>query len=459
VKTFSFLLSFVFYSTMCIAKVVVIGLTVPIDITYIENQTVASEQEAKVLAVTLTNKIHEAGYTTSYVNRYQLDGDVCILYVAQSHIVDIQLTTDSDYKESIMQDLLTLKGSVYNRQAVHAFLLQLKEKYILDSIQVNVANYKEGDDVSLIIGVRAKTAVWSFEIATFPIYGVTPSMTVSVPLNKAVISGQGQVGLNEERVTLKKGVLEYMRYPSKIGWHAGLQVSQEYAVWERYGTDFTKTSAKPFLGIGVFGNRGVFGISAFMYGVATWYKVSEQDTGSKLHDTYKDAGLELRIRVTDDRTIAKKNTTFTATLFTGLTQEEYCVTSRAFVYFPLPVTSRLYIIPSGYSFYTTLQNRIYAEYVFDSYLLGYSNRYTATQSRHIARLELMYEVLYEFVFVDIFGSSGIYKTEYNRWEMTSSYGVGADVYYNTMIFNVGCAWNTDETISQYYIFTGVRAKL
>lgn len=440
------------------AKIIVVGLTVPIDVTYIENQTVASEQEAKVLAVTLTNRLHEAGYTTSYVQRYRLDGDVCFLYVVESHIVNIQLMTDSDYKESIVQDLLKLKGPVYNRQAVHSILLQLKEKYLLDSIQVDVANYAEGDDVSLIIRVRAKVAVWSFEIATFPIYGVTPSITVSLPLYKAVINGQGQVGFNEERVTLKRGVLEYMSYPAKIGWHAGLQVSQEYALWERYGTDFTKTMVKPFFGIGVFGNSGVFGISAFVYGVATCYKVSEQDTGSELHDTYKDAGLELRFRVKDDRSIAKKNTTFNVTLFTGISQEEYCVTSRAFAYLPLPVTSRLYIIPSGYSFYTTLHNRIYSEYVFDSYLLGYSNRYTATQSRHIARLELMYEVLYEFVFVDIFGSSGVYKTEYARWEMTSSYGVGAEVYYNTVVFNVGCAWNTDEMFSQYYLFLGVNAK-
>ncbi len=438
------------------AKVIVTGLSVPLDISEIETQTVTTQQQAKALAVTLTNMLHESGYTTSYVMRYHLDKDVCVLYVAESHIADIQLTADSDNAESILQDLRQLLGTVYNKKALQNILLQIKEKYILDSIKVNVVNFNDGDDVSLIIGVRAKTFLWSFEVATLPIYGVTPSLTVSMPLYGAVISAQGQVGFNEARVTSKKGMLDYMSYRVKTGWHAGIDVSRQYVVWERYGTDFTVTIAKPFFGVGIFHNSGVFGISAFIYGVATYYAVSEPD--EKLHDAYKDAGLQLRIQASDDRSIAKKNKTFAATLCAGISQYEYLATSRISAYMPLQVTSGLYVIPSGYSFYTNSHNRVYAEYVFDSYLLGYSSRYTATQSRHIARLELLYEVLYELVFVEVFGSSGVYKTEFNSWDITSSYGIGADIYYTTVMFTAGCAWNTDENFSQYYVYTGVRAK-
>ncbi|MEJ5360510.1 MAG: hypothetical protein WHV26_00485 [Spirochaetota bacterium] len=439
------------------AKVVVSGLTIPLDIAEIENQTVASEQQAKALAIALTNKLHESGYTTSYVNRYQRDGDICYLYVVESRIADIKLTADSFVKELIMQDLQKLLGTVYNRKTVHAFLVQLKEKYILDSIQVNVANYNEGNDVILTVHVKAKRLVFAFEINTLPIYGIVPSITLSLPLYKAVITGEGQVGFNEERVTLKKGVLEYMSYSSTIAWHTGLLASQEYAVWERYGADFTVTIAKPYTGIGIFHNSGVFDISAFLYGVATYYRVSQEHSMLPLHDTYKDAGLKLSIRTTDGRSIAKKTTALNTTLFAGLSQDEYILMSRASVYIPLQVTSRLYVAPSGYSFYTNSHNRMYAEYVFDSYLLGYSRRYTTTQSRHIAKLELGYEVLYELMYFEIFGSSGVYKSEYDRWETTSSYGAGASVYYTTILFTIGCAWNTGAQFSEYYIFTGLRS--
>ncbi len=440
------------------AKVVVLGLTVPINIADIENKSVVSEQQAKVLAIALTNKLHESGYTTSYVNRYQLENDICYLYVVESHIADIQLAADSALKEYIMQDLQKLLGAVYNRKTVHAFLVQLKEKYLLDLIQINVVNYNESDDVSLVIRVRARKIAWSFEVATLPIYGITPSIVVTVPMHKAVMTMQGQVGFNEERVTLEKGVFEYMSFPATIGFHAGVLVSREYTVWERYGTDFTVTIAKPYAGIGIFKNRGVFDISAFLYGVATYYKVSEHNT-AELEDTYKDAGIELRIQSKDDRSIAKKNKTLQASLFAGFSQDEYLLTSRALGIAPLQITSRFYVIPSAYSFYTNSFKRIYTEYVFDSYLLGFASRYTSTQSRHIAKLELMNEVIYEFVFFEIFGASGVYKSEYNRWEKTSSWGAGADIYYNTIIINIGCAWNTDKQFSQYYIFTGVRAKL
>lgn len=438
------------------AKVVVLGLTVPIDITNIENQIVTSEQQAKLLAIALTNKLHEAGYTTSYVIRYQFENDICYLYVVESHIADIQLTGDSDLKEYIMQDLHKLLGSVYNRKTVHALLVQLKEKYLLDSIQINVVNYNETDDVSLDIGVRAKKIAWSFEVATLPIYGITPSILVTVPLYKAAMTGHGQVGFNKERVTLEKGVFEYISFPAIIGFHAGVLVSREYTMWERYGTDFTVTIAKPYAGIGIFKNRGVFDISAFLYGVATYYKVSEHNT-AELKDTYKDAGIELRIQSKDDRSIAKKNKTLHISLFTGFSQDEYLVTSRASGVVPLQLTSRFYVIPSAYSFYTNSHRRIYAEYVFDSYLLGYARRYTATHSRHIAKLELMYELLYEFVYFEIFASSGVYKSEYVRWDRASSYGAGADVYYNTILFTIGCAWNTDEQFGEYYIYSGIKS--
>ncbi|MDH7553546.1 MAG: hypothetical protein QHH74_07820 [Spirochaetota bacterium] len=454
-KKFSFLLLFIFYSSMCMAKVIVEGLTVPVDIAEIENQSVTSESQAKVQAIALTNKLHEAGYTTSYVKRYYLEGDICYLYVVESHIADIQLTANSGVKEAIMQDLQKLLGTVYNRKTVHALFLQLKEKYILDSIQVNVANYKEGDDVSLIIHVRAKKLVFSFEVNTLPIYGITPSMTLSLPLYRAVITGQGQIGFNEERVTVKKGVLEYMSYPATIGWHAGLLASQEYAVWERYG-DFTVTIAKPYAGIGIFSNIGVFDISVFLYGVGTYYRVSEQHA-VPLHNTYNNAGLQLNFRATDDRSIAKKNKALNATLYAGVSQDENVLMSRASAYIPLQLTMRLYVVPSCYSFYTNSLNRIYAEYVFDSYLLGYARRYTATHSRHIAKLELMYELLYEFVYFEIFASSGVYKSECVGWDRASSYGAGADVYYNTILFTIGCAWNTDEQFGEYYIYSGIKS--
>lgn len=445
---------------MCAAKVIVSGLTVPIDISDIENQTITSEAQAKIVAIALTNKLHSSGYTTSYVQRYTLDGDVCLLYVVESRIADIQLISDTDIKESILQDLQRLQRAVYNKKAVHAFLVQLKEKYILDTIKVNVANYNEADDVKLTVVVRAKTIVYSFEIATVPIYGVTPSLLLSVPLYNAIASVQGQIGFNEERVTVKKGVLDYLHYSGAYGWHAGITTSQEYAVWERYAADFTLTLVRPFLGIGIFHSVGVFDISSFIYGVATYFSVSDYGNmvlQEKLPTTCNNVGLELKVKATDSRSIVKKNKDFNLSIFTGASEDEYVFTSRASVYVPLPVTNRVYIIPSGYSFYTSSHNRVYAEYVFDSYLLGYPSRYTATQSRHIAKLELMYEVLYEFVFAEVFGTSCVYKTEYSEWDTVSTYGVALDVYYNAIIVNLGSAWNSDENFGKLYIFTGIKA--
>ncbi len=422
---------------------------------------VTSEEQAKLVAIALTNRLHLYGYTTSYVQRYHLEGDECILYVIESHIADIQLTADSDSKESIKPELHKLQGKVYNKNAVHKILVQLKEKYILDSIKVNVVNYNEGHDVQLIVDARAKKLLYSFEVATVPIYGLTPSLLLSVPIHKAIASAQGLIGFNEERVTVKKAILDYLHYPGSYGWHAGGNISQEYAVWERYVSDFTITAVRPFLGIGIFTTASVFDISSFVYGVVSYYTVSENEDAvlqKKLQTTYKDAGLELRIKAIDSRSIVKKNKNLNCTIFTGISEDEYVFTSRTSVYIPLPVTTRLYIIPSGYSFYTTSYNRIYAEYVFDSYLLGYSSRYTATNSRHIAKLELMYEVIYEFVFAEVFGSSCVYKTEYSEWDTTANYGVAVDLYYNTIILNIGCAWNTEENFGQYYVFTGVRAQ-
>lgn len=446
---------------MCAAKVIVAGLTVPIDISDIENQTVASEAQAKVVAIALTNKLHSLGYTTSYVQRYTLDGDVCLLYVVESRIADIQLISDTDIKESIMQDLQKLKGAVYNKKDVHVFLVQLKEKYVLDSINVNVINYNQGNDVQLIVRIRAKTLVYSFEVATVPIYGITPSLMLSIPLYNAIASAHGQIGFNKERVTEKKGILDYLHYSGVNGWHAGINIAQEYAVWERYKADFTLTLVKPFLGIGIFHSVGVFDISSFIYGVATYFRVSEYDNTvlqEKLSTTYNNGGLELKVKATDSRSIVKKNKDFNLSIFIGASEDEYIFTSRASVYVPLLVTNRVYIIPSGYSFHTTSCNRVYAEYVFDSYLLGYSSRYTTTHSRHIAKLELMYEVLYEFLFAEVFGTSCVYKTEYSIWDAVSTYGVALDIYYNAVIVNLGSAWNREENFDKLYIFTGIKAQ-
>ncbi|MCX8123087.1 MAG: hypothetical protein N3F66_02865 [Spirochaetes bacterium] len=461
-KQLLFLIVVIFYSTVCTAKVIVTGLTIPIDISDIENGTVVSHEQAKAVAIALTNKLHALGYTTSYVHRYELAGDKCVLHVVQSYIFDIQIIAHADVKESIVDDLNQLKGTIYNKNTVYQYLLQLKEKYMLDSVSVDVVNYNEGDDVKLIVRVRAMTLVYSFEIATLPIYGVTPSLMLSAPLYKAIATAQGQVGFNEERVTVKKVMVDYMHFMGKYGYHAGSDVSAEYAVWERYASDFTLLAIKPYMGCGKFSTMGAFDISAFIYAAVSYLRVSGYDDNPlapPLHTAYTTTGVELRIRATDSRSITKKNKNVNISLFAGVSSGTYNITSRILMYMPLPLTSRLYIIPTGYSFYTNLRNRVYSEYVFDSYLSGYPRRYTTTHSRHIATVKLMYEVVYEFIFVELFASSGMYKTEYNKWDGTSSYGVSADVVYTTTMINFGCAWNADENFKKYYVFAGVRAQL
>jgi len=416
--------------------------------------------QAKILSIALTNKLHSYGYTTSYVKQYHLDGEVCILYIVESHIADIQITADSDVKESIIQDLQKLQGAVYNKNAVHVILSQLKEKYVLDTIKVNVVNYSEGDDVQLIVMIRAKTLMYSLEVATAPIYGITPSLMLSVPFYQSIATLQGQIGFNDKIVTVKKGLLDYLHHSGAYGCHLGMSISQEYAVWERYAADFTLTMVRPFLGIGMFHSVGVFDISSFIYGVAAYFRVSEYENTilkERLPATCNNTGVELRVNVTDSRSIVKKNKNFTISIFNGISDEEYVFTTHLSLYAPIPVTTRLYIIPSGYSFHTTSGNRLNAEYVFDSYLLGYSDKYTATLSRHITGIQCMYEVIYEMLFLHIFGNIGVYKDEYNHWSNVSNYGLMIDVYYHSAIINIGCAWNSNEIFNNYYIYSGVKA--
>ncbi|MGB4270663.1 MAG: hypothetical protein WBK20_15980 [Spirochaetota bacterium] len=460
-KRFSFLLLFIFYSTICMAKVIVAGLTVPLDIAEIENQTVLSEQQAKALAMALTNKLHESGYTTSYVARYEYVGNDCFLYVTESRINDIRIQADETLKEAIMNDLKKLKGAVYNKYRIQELMQQLRKNYLLDSVRVNVINDNNTDDVLLVVNISVKTLMYSFEVSNLPVYGVVPRLMLSKPMHNAVITAYGNIGFHEEMITQKKGKLEYMRYPGYFGWHAGFEASQEYAEWERYATGFTLTAIQPFLGAGIFTKLNEYDISLFIYGNAmhcTLSSITKTVDTLDLPQSLTNAGFELRLRATDrNRTIAKKNKYCTASIYPWFSNNEHGFTSRISLYFPLRLSHRLHAIPVGYSFYTTSSNRVFWEYVFDSYLLGYEARYTATQSRHIAGFECMYELIYEMLFCSVFTNSGLYKDEYGQWTDTANAGLSADLYYHSVIATAGCAWNIHEKFERYYIFTGLRS--
>ncbi len=441
------------------AKVIVAGLTAPLDIADMENQTVASKQQAKAMAMTLTNKLHESGYTTSYVSHYEIQNDNCTLFVVESRIAQIQIVPDTRVKAMLEKDLSVLKGTVYNKYTVYELISRVKQTYMLQSVTIDVVNYNDSSDVRLIIRVKAATFFYAFEIAIQPIYGVVPLLTVSEPLFKTIGTQQVQVGFNEERVTLTKASIEFMNHKSVCGWHVGSELYREYGQWERYNMPFTVTGLKPFLGMGSIFNIGVFDCALFLYGKFSYLKVSDHNAiALNIPEDITTKGCELSFKATDKvRSITKKNMSVAMSFFGGKSNEEYLCQSRLSVFLPLQVTHTLYIIPAGYSFYTNSKNRMHAEYVFDSYLLGYEARYTATQSRHIAGFECMYELIYEMLFCSVFTNAGLYKDEYGQWTNTANAGLSADLYYHSVTATAGCAWNIHEKFEQYYVFTALKS--
>lgn len=448
-----FLFFFLLFAADCMATIVIEGLTVNVDIQDITNQGVNNQKEAEYWAIVITNRLHSQGYTTSYVARYELRDDVCTLYIVESHIADIQVHTDVYIQDALTQDVTVLLGSVYNKHTVYNLLTQLKQKYMLQSINVNVVNYNNGSDVSLIIDAKPEHFIYSFEISMLPIYGIKPAVTMTMPMQDAYCSVKGQMAFDDQRITLKQGGFDYMNYRSKPAWHAGIDAKEEYGVWERYSRSFTLTQCRAYLGLGTIMEAGMYDVSAFIYGVAAYYSMSELD-----NDVSHDVGAELRITATDQRhSIAHEKSMITLSCIAAYANEAF-ITSRIAGSVPLQITSRFYCIPNIYSFHTTSSERIYAEYVFDSYLLGYSDRYTSTHSRHIAGMQLVYEALYELLYCKIFGSAGIYKDEYAAWDNTASYGFAVDIVYGRIVGTVGCAWNVDEHFDTCYFFTGVKAR-
>lgn len=437
-------------SADCFAGINVSGLTVPIDITDIANQDAASQKEAEYWAIVLTNRLHSNGYTTSYVSRFELSGGICTLYVVESRIMEITVAGNDRVQMAMLQDLLSLHGQVYNKNAVYKELSQLKQKYFLRSIDADVVNYNDTGDVHLIVSYKEKQLHYSIEISTIPVYGVSPAAVVSKPMHNALFSVKAQTAFDDKRVTLQQGAFDYTNYRTAV-WRTGFAARREYGVWERHALSYNLTTIRPFIGIGSILDARRYDVHAFIYGVAGYYRAAEIE-----HPSH-DMGLELNIKATNERhTVARKKTVLDISL-TGAVAQKYFVTFRAEGSFPVQVAGRFFCIPNIYSFHTTNDNRIYAEYVFDRQA-GYSKRYTSSHSRHIAGMRLVYELSYELVYVEIFGSAGVYENEYAVWKHTGNYGAAIEAAYGSVLARAGCAWNVEETFDAYQLFTSIQAQ-
>ncbi len=404
------------------------------------------------LSVLVTRKYHQAGYTTSYVEKMELAEDGTLrIFIYESRIREVRVTGIKGETANELRRVGELwQGQVYNRNQVRSRLERLKELYELEGITLDVKNYNDSGDVVLLMQVDEGDRWWRWGIGVRPLYGISPYAMYTIPLGNNYVELSARASYMDDRFTRAEGSMEWYRFGSgrsPFQYYAGIEGGRTMQKWETFDTWFAADGGRLYAGTRMYlrmssGILVIPGIEAS--GSFTRIRdYSEEETDNRQGS----AGLRLVITeqgmVLPRRNVSKlslKGDAAASTLEPG-----GFVQAEADGQLVLPLTTRLRFMPTAYSYYTSSRERYYRRYIYDQNLLGFGADFSASSFKNVGGLHLELEVSPAFFYLDPFVNSGYFKDEENRWSHDTGAGIKAIFYFRKVYWDVTFAWDVSGT--------------
>ncbi|MFW5862252.1 MAG: POTRA domain-containing protein [Spirochaetota bacterium] len=404
------------------------------------------------LAVRVTRKYHEAGYTTSYVDRMELTEEGTLrIYVQESRIQEVRVRgIKGETADELRRVGKLWKGEVYNRNEIRARLERLKGLYNLRGIRLDVENYREQGDVTLVMKVDEGSRWWRWGLGIRPLYGISPHAMYTLPVGKSFVEFTAHASYMDDRFTRAGGAMEWYHFSSgknPLQYYAGVEGGRKAQKWETLDSWFAADGGGVYAGTRMYRRVGtgillIPGIEAS--GSLTRIRdYPEEEVDNRMGR----AGLRLTITRRGIVLPARNVSSFTmkGDVAASTLEPDGFVLAEADGKLVLPLTTRVRLIPEVYSYYTSSRERYYRRYVYDEKLLGFGTDYTASSFKNTGGLHLEFEVSPAFFYVDPFVNSGYFRDENHNWSHDTGAGLKVIFNFKKVFWDITYAWDVSET--------------
>ncbi|MBN2402573.1 MAG: hypothetical protein JXN64_09235 [Spirochaetes bacterium] len=411
-----------------------------------------SNKDIEAIGVRVTNEYHEMGYTTSYVKTLRVRNDgVLEIHVNESRIAAINITgITGKEKNEIELSFSILTGYIYNRSEVERKAEAIKRLHNLSSVKIYPINYENTGDVFLSIKASKKSAGDFYGgIGLEPIYGISPSIGYYHPFTDTALDIYAKAGYREGRFRRAEGDLKFFLFPDSNprGIYLGTNIAMFVERWETLESDYKRLSLSPILGyraiyqyfiIDLYANEIISDISD--------YKAEEE----KFRDY--DTRLTLEVEVSNKANLLSKKdaTGLQLTASSGksdLSKKIYAILSGEFRSTLSPF-SKLRIIPQMYSYYTTMDERYFWQYVYDKRLMGFFDDYTASKWKNTAGLDIELEIVPQFIYAGPFVNTGYFLDEELEWKSRTGGGLMGLIEFKNSHIGIYFAWDLSKDPSK-----------
>ncbi len=434
-------------SAIEIKQMEIIGSTIDLDIKkYVKTiKGDLSEKDIESIGIRVTNEYHNRGYTTSYVEKLEVSRNgILEIYVKESKIADISITGVGGREKSEIEFLLnSLNGSIYNRNELQKKAETLKRLYNLGSVQIYPVNYKDSSDVFLSVKINKKSSGDFYGGIGFePIYGLSPYLGYYHPFSDTAIDLFAKAGYREGKFRRAEGDVKFFLFTDNEprGFYMGSNAAMFLEHWESYGRDYRRISLTPALGYRAIYRYLIMDI----YANEIISEISDYKTEGENFRDY-DTRITLEIEITNKiNLLSKKDATglklAASSGKSDLSKKVYVISSCELKSPFLPF-SRLRITPGLYSYYTTMKERYFWQYVYDKRLLGFYGDFTASKWKNTAGLDFEFEFIPQFLYAGPFVNTGYFQDEELKWKSRTGGGMMGTLEFKNSYIGIYFAWD------------------
>jgi hypothetical protein len=404
-----------------------------------------SEKDIEAIGIKVTNEYHNKGYTTSYVEKLQvLESGLLEIHVKESKIAAVSITGVTGKEKNEIELLFTaLIGYIYNRAELERKAEAIKRLYNLGSVRIYPVNYEDSGDVFLSIKTSKKSAGDFYGGIGFePIYGISPFLGYYHPFTDTALDLYTKAGYRDGKFRRAEGDVKLFLFPDNDpgGFYIGSNAAIFLERWESRDKDYRRISLSPALGY-----RAIYQYLILdLFANEIISEISDYKSDEKKFRDY-DTRLTLEIDLSNKgNLLSKKDATgLKLTASSGksdLSEKIYIISSAEFKTSLAPF-SRLRISPGIYSYYTTMDERYFWQYVYDKRLLGFFNDYTASKWKNIAGLDFEFEIVPQFFYAGPFVNTGYFKDEALEWKSKTGGGLMGVFEFKNSYIGIYYAWD------------------
>lgn len=432
-----------------IRQVVLNGNTVDIGLEEITGGVRVSKSQVDLesLAVAITDRYHQRGYTTSHVEKMTIRKDgILEIAIRESKIAGVAVSGISGAAAARLRELIApVQGEVYNRDIVRERAMTARRLLHLSRIKISAVNHEGSADVLLRVETgESVSGRIGGGMYYEPIYGMAPAIIYEQEIDSFGFSFRGEAGYREgDFRKLEAGTRIYTLLNRTWSLFADYEFQQRRETWQLEQQEYNDISHIPSAGVrakldGFVADMalGKSYISLEGYGE---HPSEQSDTHLNFFASYFD-GMR-RINIDEGTGIALSLTAGYGSIIgkSYLRGEWKAHTTWS----PL---IWLKVRPRVLAGHTTANERYYWWYVFDKNLAGFSDDFTATKTRFVTGADLELEAYPETLYLGPFVNSGRFLDESDAWRTKTGGGAAARVHLGGFSFIVRYAWDLSGSV-------------